>query len=80
MLKRFILIIAPLLALMALSIIMAHRTAIAPLQDALWKELPGITHVRDELTYTQPTPIPIILLWKQPVREKELFFLRALHL
>jgi len=75
MLKRFILIIAPLLALMALSIIMAHRTAIAPLQDALWKELPGITHVRDELTYTQPTPIPIILLWKQPVREKELFFL-----
>src|SRR3989338_8067056 len=75
MLKRFILIIAPLLALMALSIIMAHRTAIAPLQDALWKELPGITHVRDELTYTQPTSIPIILLWKQPVREKELFFL-----
>src|SRR3989344_6717820 len=75
MLKRFILIIAPLLALMALSIIMAHRTAIAPLQDALWKELPGITHVRDELIYTQPTPIPVILLWDRLIQKEELLFL-----
>ena len=73
--KRFILIIVPLLALIALSIVMAHRTAIAPLQDALWKELPGITHVRDELIYTQPTPIPVILLWDRLIQKEELLFL-----
>ena len=64
-----------LLPVVALSILMAHQTAIGPLKDALWEELPGIKRVRDELKYTIPTPVPVILSWNHAVGEKELLFL-----
>lgn len=75
MAKRFMLIIVCLLVAITLSIVMARRTAIAPLQDALWEELSGIRHVRDELKYTQPTPIPVILSWDRPIEVEDLLFL-----
>ena len=59
---------------MALSIVMAHKTAIGPLQDALWEELPGIKRVA-EVAYTQPTPIPVILSWDRTIKKEDLFFL-----
>src|SRR3989344_8777872 len=64
-----------LLPVVALSILMAHQTAIGPLKDTLWEELPGIKRVRDELKYTIPTPVPVILSWNHAVGEKELLFL-----
>lgn len=54
---------------------MAHRNAIGPLEDSLWNELAGIRHVADELAYTQPTPIPVILSWKHSIGAEELNFL-----
>ncbi len=76
MTKRIVLVIGFLLPAFAVSVIMAHRTAIGPLEDALWEELPGITHVVDELGYAIPTPIPVILSWNHPIGKKELLFLR----
>lgn len=73
LLWRRVIIVITLLPVMALSIVMAHQTAIGPLQDALWEELPGIKHVGGELTYTIPTPIPIILSWDRAVQEELLF-------
>lgn len=71
------LVILAFLPILIYAVVMAHRTAIGPLQDALWKEFPGIGHVRDELKYTEPTPIPIILSWGQSIHEKELLFLHT---
>ena len=70
---RIIAMIA-LLPVMIFSGLMAHKTAVGPLQDALWDELPGIKRMA-ELGYAQPTPIPVILAWNRTIEKEDVLFL-----
>ncbi|TSC80877.1 MAG: hypothetical protein G01um101429_2 [Parcubacteria group bacterium Gr01-1014_29] len=74
--RRIILVLA-FLPILVYAIIQTHVTAIGPLQDALWEELPGIKHVKNELGYTIPTPIPIILNFNHALTKDDLLFVQA---
>lgn len=64
-----------LLPVLAYAIIQTHARAVGPLQDALWEELPGITHVA-EVGYNVPTPLPVILNWGREIKKEDLLFLQ----